>query len=180
MALLFNLGWNFTRLPSIRGVSFVMPINRFQQLFRCLHLVNNSAQIPHRQSGHDQLFKVHKLLDLFVQRFESEYGILQDCTIVEAMFPFKGRLCFKQYLKDKPSKWGIKVFVLALATNGTSSFQINSIGLCSNSCLAWRIVVFTSILTVIILHPPSTTIYIIMASMPVRQHVLTEWVFQRN
>ncbi|NKC02320.1 MAG: hypothetical protein GKR90_27990 [Pseudomonadales bacterium] len=23
--------------------------------------------------------------------------------------PFKGRLRFKQYMKDKPTKWGIKV-----------------------------------------------------------------------
>ena len=29
------------------------------------------------------------------------------------MIPFKGRLSFKQYMKDKPMKYGIKVFVLA-------------------------------------------------------------------
>ena len=33
------------------------------------------------------------------------------------MIPFKGRLGFKQYMKDKPTKWGIKVFVLSDATN---------------------------------------------------------------
>ena len=31
------------------------------------------------------------------------------------MIPFKGRLSFKQYMKDKPVKHGIKVFVLAMA-----------------------------------------------------------------
>ena len=36
----------------------------------------------------------------------------------EAMIPFKGRLSIKQYMKDKPTKWGIKVFVLADARNG--------------------------------------------------------------
>ena len=34
------------------------------------------------------------------------------------MVLFKGRLGFKQYLKDKPTQWGIKMFVLADATNG--------------------------------------------------------------
>ena len=34
------------------------------------------------------------------------------------MIPFKGRLTFKQYMKNKPTKWGIKVFVLSDATNG--------------------------------------------------------------
>ena len=41
----------------------------------------------------------------------------QQCSVDEAMIPFKGRLAFNQYMKDKPTKWGIKVFVLADATN---------------------------------------------------------------
>ena len=48
-------------------------------------LADNSAQIPHNQSGHDLFFMVHKLLDLVVQKFETEYVIHQDCTIDEAM-----------------------------------------------------------------------------------------------
>ena len=36
----------------------------------------------------------------------------------EAMIPFKGRLSFKQYMKDKPVKHGIKVFVTVLRKNG--------------------------------------------------------------
>ena len=42
----------------------------------------------------------------------------QSCAIDEAMIPFKGRLKFKQYMKDKPTKWGIKVFVLADSQTG--------------------------------------------------------------
>ena len=39
-------------------------------------------------------------------------------AVDEAMIPFKGRLGFKQYMKDKPSKWGIKVFVIADSISG--------------------------------------------------------------
>ena len=39
-------------------------------------------------------------------------------SIDEAMIPFKSRLGFKQYMKDKPTKWGIKVFTLCNSTNG--------------------------------------------------------------
>ena len=42
----------------------------------------------------------------------------QSCAIDEAMIPFKGRLIFKQYMKDKPTKWGITVFVLADSPTG--------------------------------------------------------------
>ena len=92
------------------------------------------------------MFKVRGLLDLLIPKFESEYHIHQECTIDEAMIPFKGRLAFKQYMKAKPTKWGIKVFVLAGATNGyIRTFQIytgksledgnSSVGLCSKVVL---------------------------------------------
>ncbi len=51
-------------------------------------------------------------------RFAAECVIHKECTVDEAMIPFKGRLGMKQYMKDKPTKWGIKVFVLADAHNG--------------------------------------------------------------
>ena len=95
-----------------------MPQKKFQQLFRFFHLNDNSKQVPYGQTGHDKLFKVRKLLDLLSPLFESEFEMHQSCTIDEAMIPFKGRLRFKQYMKDKPTKWGIKVFILADAPTG--------------------------------------------------------------
>ena len=67
-------------------------------------------------------------------------------TIDAAMIPFKGRLAFKHYMKAKATKWGIKVFVLADATNGyIRTFQIytgksledgnSSVGLCTKVVL---------------------------------------------
>ena len=34
------------------------------------------------------------------------------------MITFQGRLGFKQYMKDKPTKWGIQAFVLSDSRNG--------------------------------------------------------------
>ena len=59
------------------------------------------------------------------------------------MIPFKGRLSIKQYMIDKPTKWDIKVFVLADARNGytvrlqiyagkSSNLATNDSGLCSS------------------------------------------------
>jgi len=46
-------------------------------------------------------------------------------TIVEAIIPFKGRFSFKQYIKDKPTKWGMKISVPSGANNGfVYRFQI--------------------------------------------------------
>ena len=128
------------------GIARVMPLVRFEQLFRCFHLSNNETQIPYGQPGHDKLFKVRSLLGIVVPHFQTECSIHRECTIDEAMIPYKGRLAFKQYMKDKPTKWGIKVFVLADAHNGyIKNIQIYSgksmetsgvdIGLCSKVCL---------------------------------------------
>ncbi len=87
-------------------------------MFRYLHLCDGEQQVAAGQPGHDYLYKVRKLLDLLSPRFLSEYNPHEELSIDEAMIPFKGRLSIKQYRKDKPTKWGIKVFVLADARNG--------------------------------------------------------------
>ncbi len=79
---------------------------------------DKSKQVPFDHNGHDKLFKVRKLLNLLCPLFESEFQMHQSCTIDEAMIPFKGKLRFKQYMKYKPMKWGIKVFVLSDASTG--------------------------------------------------------------
>ena len=95
-----------------------MSKNRFHQLWLFLHLSNNNNAIPYGEVGHDKLFKVRKLLDMLCPLFESEFEMHQSCAIDEAMIPFKGRLIFKQYMKDKPTKCGITVFVLADSPTG--------------------------------------------------------------
>ena len=105
-------------LLATTGVSSIMSRIRFEQIYRILHLADSNLQIPPGQPGHDKLFKVRAFLDLILPTFESEYTPNQSVTIDEAMIPFKGRLGFKQCIKNKPTKWGIKAFVLSDATNG--------------------------------------------------------------
>ena len=65
--------------PGIRtpGISDIMPLVRFEQLFRFLHLCDNATRIPYGQPGYDKLYKVRKLLDLVSVPFENEYIILK-------------------------------------------------------------------------------------------------------
>ena len=50
----------------------------------------------------NRLFKVRRFWILLSKRFESEYNVHQQLSVDKAMIPFKGRLGFKQYIKDKP------------------------------------------------------------------------------
>ena len=100
------------------GMSLIMSRIRFEQNFRFMHLANSTLQTPAYNSEHDKLFKVRHFLDLVLSKFESLYTPNHAVTIDEAMIPFKGRLSFKQYIKNKPTKWGIKAFVLSDSANG--------------------------------------------------------------
>ena len=97
----------------------IMTKTRFQQIFRFLHLANSNDQVTDPSDPrYDRLFKVRNLMDLLSPSFLSQYNAHEQLSVDEAMIPFKGRLGFKQYMKDKPTKWGIKVFVLSDAVNG--------------------------------------------------------------
>ena len=48
-----------------------------------------------------------------LKTFQQEYIPHKQVSVDEAMIPFKGRLGIKQYMKDKPVRFGIKVWVLA-------------------------------------------------------------------
>ena len=132
-------------LIATEGMSSIMSRIRFEQIYRFLHLADSSQQVPAGQPGHDKLFKVRNLLNLVLPKFESEYVMHESVTIDEAMIPFKGRLGFKQYIKNKPTKWGIKAFVLSDATNGyiyrmqiytgKNADSDSSVGLCSRVVL---------------------------------------------
>jgi len=80
---------------------------------RFLHLADNQLD-----SKTDKLFKVRPLLDLVMAQFTAHYTLHQHVTIDEAIIPYKGQFTFKQYMKNKPTKWRIKVFALSDAKNG--------------------------------------------------------------
>ncbi|XP_071100529.1 piggyBac transposable element-derived protein 4-like [Haliotis cracherodii] len=53
------------------------------------------------------------------------YSLHRQVSVDEAMIPFKGRLSIKQYMRDRPVKFGVKVWVLADAVTGyCSNFEV--------------------------------------------------------
>jgi hypothetical protein len=58
------------------------------------------------------------MLDLVNERFASVYKPKQNLSLDEAMVAFKGRSHFKQYMPNKPTKWGFKVWVIAESDSG--------------------------------------------------------------
>ncbi|UYV61674.1 PSPC1 [Cordylochernes scorpioides] len=61
----------------------------------------------------DKLAPIRELCELFIAKCSSLYTPGTNCTIDESLLNFRGRCGFKQYIPNKPAKYGIKVFVLA-------------------------------------------------------------------
>ena len=95
-----------------------MPILRFKSLLRCLHLNDNSTAARQGEDGYDKLHKIRPLLETVQHNSLNMYRPHQQNSIDETMVLFKGRIGFKQYMPNKPVKWGYKVWMRANATNG--------------------------------------------------------------
>ena len=82
---------------------------RFGHLRTYVHL-NNTAKMKQKDElGYDPLFKFRPVVE----------KVRQNClkiephekhSIDEQMIPYKKKLGMKQYMKNKPCKWAIKVF----------------------------------------------------------------------
>ena len=69
--------------------------------------------------------KVQALIDHLSQKFKSLYEVNRVVAVDEAMIKFQGRSSLKQYMPLKPTKRGIKVWVLADSHNGYfSRFEV--------------------------------------------------------
>ena len=78
-----------------------------------LHVVD-----PTTEDEHDKLRKVRSLLNVFKEKCKSLYQPFQNVAVDERMVKSKHRSGIRQYIKDKPTKWGIKLWVLADSANG--------------------------------------------------------------
>ena len=91
---------------------------RFEVLMTYLHLNDSSNQQPQGSPDYDKLYKIRPLLDLVISAVKSVYIPEKYISIDESIIGFKGRLSFVQYMPKKPTKWGIKAWVLAESATG--------------------------------------------------------------
>ena len=95
-----------------------MSCDRFSIILRFLYLNDNSGYKQKGEAGYDAMYKIRPFLTKLLQRFEMMYTPEKELPLDEAMIRFKGRLYFIQYMPKKPTKWGLKAFVLADSKTG--------------------------------------------------------------
>lgn len=72
-----------------------------------LHFSQNEDQVPR-----DRLVKVHMPLQEITKNFKEAMIPFENLAIDESLVLWKGRLSFKQFIKTKRHRFGIKIFVL--------------------------------------------------------------------
>ena len=85
---------------------------RFRALIALLHVVD-----PLNEPAGINLYKVVGFFDFPKRRFKSLYQPRQHVAIDERMAKSRHRSGIRQYIRDKPTKWGIKCWVLANSSN---------------------------------------------------------------
>ena len=92
------------RIPAIRA--WGLRQLEFEQIMRYLHFADNTAI----DVGEDRAAKVRPLLKEFKDCCIKFWVPGKNQAIDEMMIRFKGRLGWRQYMKDKPIKFGMKIW----------------------------------------------------------------------
>ena len=110
-----NLKLYWSTQPLFHGnwVKAFMSKNRFKQIGCFLKISNYKTE-----DKDDKLAKVRFLDDYVLRKSMKLYQPSRNISIDERMVRNKGRYSFRQYMKDKPTKWVMKIWVLAESTTG--------------------------------------------------------------
>ena len=110
--------WSTNQVYQYSAIADRISRDRFFELHRYLHFVDNSSLPTYGSESYDRLGKIRPVIDYLNNRFLVMYNPHCEVSIDEAMIKYKGRSSMKQYMPQKPIKRGFKAWVRADARNG--------------------------------------------------------------
>ena len=120
----YRLAWSPESLCYDPFISRVMSRNRFEGLMSCLHVVDKETEAALKEAG-DKLAKIRPLYDYLNAKCKKFYQPNSQVSIDERMVRSKARFSYKQYIRNKPTKWGFKLWCLCDSHNGyTIQFSV--------------------------------------------------------
>lgn len=100
-----------------------MTYKRFLFLLRCIRF-DKLLDRPQRKCF-DKIAAIRDFFEKFITNCKDSYTLGEYVTIDEKLEPFRGRCGFRQYIPNKPAKYGIKIFALVDSrTFYTSNMEI--------------------------------------------------------
>ena len=118
-SLSFNC--TFCLLQFLIRLHDLMTRHQFEAISAFLHVVTESEEAAHRDHPLRKVLPIHNLLK---QTCLQLYQPLKELSIDERMVKSKARTHLRQYIRNKPTKWGFKYWVLADASGYTVDFNL--------------------------------------------------------
>ena len=92
---------------------------RFLEILQNIHFADNHKEMPPRESEeYDRTWKLRPLFDHLGKHFQDMLQPEVHQSIDEHMCKFKGKSIIRQYMKNKPIKWGFKFWFRCGAKSG--------------------------------------------------------------
>jgi len=129
--LMFMSIYRYPNLKSYWGQNACGPIqtcmtrSRFEAIKKYFSLRDERERIKMGEPGYDPLFRTRKFVDCLNKRFDSVPKYARLC-VDEQMCSTKMKHHLRQYMPNKPHKWGIKLFVLCDSFGYAYRFEIYS------------------------------------------------------
>jgi len=101
------------------NVGRVMSRNRFEIIMQMIHFMDNE-----QADKSNRLYKLGTLVEDLTENYNICYIPEESLCIDESVIPFMGRLLFKQYIKNKSHKYGVKIFKLCVPPCYTLAMKV--------------------------------------------------------
>ena len=98
----------------------VMSRERFKDISRILRFDDKDTRSARRRN--DRLAPIRDVFDLWVKMLSKSFVSFESVTTDEQLIPFRGCCSLRQYMKSKPAKYGIKLWVLY---DSSTSYALN-------------------------------------------------------
>ncbi|XP_017791899.1 PREDICTED: LOW QUALITY PROTEIN: piggyBac transposable element-derived protein 4-like [Habropoda laboriosa] len=109
--------WSTKFTSKIPFYSDIFTRDRFQQIFWMLHLQKN-APVGRNTCIRPRIQKANSFLQYINSKFSEHFIPYKSICVDESIIKFKGKICFMTYNPAKPTKWGIRIYVLADSNTG--------------------------------------------------------------